>query len=73
MLVDITKECDGFWGNEGWLTLNSASLGSRIYKNDIVYFVGHLDGMYSLTNTIGGTTTVPAIYVTQIARPGGQR
>ena len=68
MLVDITKEGDGFWGNEGWLTLNSASLGSRIYKNDIVYFVGHLDGMYSLTNTIGGTTTVEG----RVRQSGGE-
>lgn len=66
LLVDITNAGFGVWENEVWLTLASASLGSSIYENNIVYFVGRLDGTYSFTNTLGGSTTVPAIDVTQI-------
>ncbi len=36
MLVDITEEGDGFWDNDVWVTLNSVSLGSKIYRNEIV-------------------------------------
>ena len=47
------------------LNLSSASLGSSIYENDIVYLVGRLDGTYTYTSTLS-TNTVPVIDVTQL-------
>ena len=65
MLVYITNDGDGVWDDLVWVNLSSASLGSSIYENDIVYLVGRLDGTYTYTSTLS-TNTVPVIDVTQL-------
>lgn len=66
MLVEITNEGFGVWDDLVYVNLASASLGSRIYEDNIVYFAGRLDGTYSYTTSLGGTNTVPQIDVTQL-------
>ena len=66
LLVAITNDGFGVWTDLVWLNLASASLGTTITDNDVVYLVGRLEGTYTYTTQLGGTNTVPVIDVTQL-------
>ena len=62
--VNVTKGEHGFWEDTVWLQYDDAPV--RILDDDIVSFVGRMNGPRTLKTVLGGTTTLPEISVIQL-------